>query len=521
MRIMRALTACAALAAILGPVRAESAPRGLEHIQWDDADVRIWDWKRAPVFLAGWTGPVLPYTLRSDRVVPILGEEALVPMKGMDVVDVLPLSDNEILFEARFRPGPGGPSRGAGLYYHRTGSAEPKPVAGTEAIGLHTGCVYPKSRQVAFARGGTEVIARLGPAGQLVGLQEAGSPLSQCLWLGHDELIGIATSGGRLTRCRSTAGQIACAGTSALEGLDSASKLFLTRQGKAGVLGRRSNEPNSGIFLFSKDFESVSGPMADRDSPGGASILDYDGEIRRYGFHAKYFINLARDAAGVVYSAARIGSKVFGIVSTPARPKSLARLERGAWKLFQSEKEAAKPDGPPLREVWIQLRSGYLVQAFHFGRPDSDKAVIWWHGGNQVGNSSPRYSPYFHFLAENGYSTLAVNYPGDLGRGPGHSGKFTEPFLTDTADASVRYLREAGATRIVSWSLSGGLRLQQSVLGAQEKVSGIIDQVGRLVDRDEKGKRVGRGYGTRRHRELAAQRGIPYFTIRGRFDNPD
>jgi len=128
--------------------------------------------------------------------------------------------------------------------------------------------------------------------------------------------------------------------------------------------------------------------------------------------------------------------------------------------------------------------------------------VVWWHGGPHE-NVSPRFNPYFAALNRMGFSVLAVNYPGSTGRGAAYEGRFDAASVGDCLSAVWHHLERESVTTIVSWSISSGNAVQELLLARGHAVSAIVDQAGR---------------GRSRILELAAERGVPVLTLRGRHD---
>jgi hypothetical protein len=221
----------------------------------------------------------------------------------------------------------------------------------------------------------------------------------------------------------------------------------------------------------------------------------------RFGSESRYWSSLAPDFDGIVYRTRRIGDTYFAIVATPQRARTLARLRSGGWELIgpASSTPADGVDAP--REIWVSSETGERYQAFEFGPANAKKRVVWWHGGPHE-NVSPRFNPYFAAINRMGFSVLAVNYPGSTGRGAAYEGRFDAASVRACLSAVWRHLEGESVTTIVSWSISSGNAVQELLLTGILPVSGIIDQVGR---------------GKSRILSLAALRGVPVLTIRGRY----
>ncbi|MGI9592438.1 MAG: alpha/beta hydrolase family protein, partial [Myxococcota bacterium] len=229
---------------------------------------------------------------------------------------------------------------------------------------------------------------------------------------------------------------------------------------------------------------------------------DHDGQRARVGHESRYRATYVYDPSAVVQTLRRLGSESYAIVATPASGRSLARLRGGRWELLRHPASAEPASPPAIRELWLRGEAGSRYQAFLFGDPGARRVAVWWHGGPHE-NVSPRFNPYFQRLSELGFAVLAVNYPGSTGRGADYERAWRRPEVEDCIDAVWRQLAELRPSHVVSWSVSIGVRVQSLLLLRGHPLSGAVDQA---------------GWGRTPLVGLADARGLPLFTIRGRFD---
>ena len=271
--------------------------------------------------------------------------------------------------------------------------------------------------------------------------------------------------------------------------------------GRVGLIARRRGEAFRSAWSLDPTHSQLTRLPVPRDLRG--DVLWHDGSALRWGLESRFHSSVASDPGSVVSDLARIGESYFGIVSSPSVGRTLARARAGRWELVPHPRSRWPRRPAPIQELWIEGDAGERFQAFLFGAPESKQIVVWWHGG-PTENVSPRFSPYYQRLSELGYSVLAVNYPGSTGRGADYEARFRPEDLRACIRAVWQQLARRGALRVVSWSVSTGITPQLLLLDSGLPVSALVDQA---------------GWGRSPIVERSEERGLPLFTIRGRYDD--
>ena len=338
--------------------------------------------------------------------------------------------------------------------------------------------------------------------------QDPVPPFEGCVFADPHTVVGVERrpDGYRVHRCTVPAeGSVVCREHAPLRDVLRFVKVISPTPGAAGLIALRVGPAFRLPYLFTGEAGGLE-PIPLRARVTG-DVLDYDPEAIRWGFESRYRSSLHPDAEEVVYAQRKIAGRWFAIVAAPRVPRTLAESSPAGWSVRLHPSVAVPEDAPEPRETWLSATSGERYQTFVFAGPHSkpERIVLWWHGGPGE-NVSPRFNPYFHELTRRGFTVWAINYPGSTGRGAAYEMRFTRAALLDCLDAVWTGLRAAGARTVVSWSVSTGNVLQTTLLAADRgrfPVSAIVDQVGK---------------GRTRILELAAARGVPIYTIRGRYD---
>jgi len=461
---------------------------------WGQAQSHLAELGGRPLISANWEGRYRPYLFDGEALAPLL-PQGPPAAADLDLFTPLALSAHELLLAGTAS---GKPDYDVFLY--DLTSKRLTNLTSTPTLDEGRLCLHPGSRLVAFRAGGKQRFARV--ADGLEPLAHEPVPgFRKCLFVDAKLLLGVEAtrSGYTLHRCSVTESSVACAPSPAFSTLDHFVAFIRPAPAAAGVIARRRGDAFRRAWLLTPEADALAAaPVA----PVEADVLDFDGKAVRFGSESRYWSSLAPDFDGIVYRTRRVGDTYFAIVATPQRARTLARLQPDGWELIQSAASTPAAAANAPREIWLSSETGERYQAFQFGPANAERQVVWWHGGPHE-NVSPRFNPYFAALNRMGISVLAVNYPGSTGRGVAYEGRFDAASMRDCLSAVWRHLERGPVTTIVSWSISSGNAVQELVLAHGHAVSAIVDQAGR---------------GRSRILELAAERGVPVLTLRGRYD---
>jgi hypothetical protein len=488
-RVRAGIVACIGALACTAPTNAASSVP-----YWGQVQSHLEVLDGTPLVAANWHGRYRPYVLARDAFVPLLQSD-VAGIADVDLVSPLAVSANEVLLlgSASGRPE-------YDLFLYDRPSAALTNLTATPTVDDGNPCVNETTRLLAFRTGSGEQIARLRHG--LVPLSHPRLPaFERCTWVDATTLIGIERVGleYRLHRCTVADDAVACERRPGLDDVENVTALprpfpLVT------IVARRRGELFRRPFMLPSPFSALT-PAALGFMPEG-DVLDLDGDAMRVGFHGRYTSSLVPDSAATVYTTRRIGNATFAIVATEHMTRTLARAERGAWRLIRDSSVVMPEHLARPIEVWMRSPAGEVYQAFYFGPTQPERVIVWWHGG-PAESVSPRFNPYFHRLNQLGFAVLAVNYPGSTGRGAAFEARFEPRALGDCVRATWAYLRENDVRDVVSWSVSSGITVQAAVLAQRVPVSAIVDQA---------------AWGRSTVRQEAARRGIPVFAIRGRHD---
>lgn len=239
-------------------------------------------------------------------------------------------------------------------------------------------------------------------------------------------------------------------------------------------------------------------------------ILQRSGQNFRFGRQSHY--QLWSDAHGKATSKELVmhrvdwrAEPVAAVLSHPLLPRMPAIWTESGWRVAMPL-EMSLPIAPPVaEELWVGEGQA-KQQVMWFGPRTAQRVVVWLHGGPRE-NVSLRYSPYFHYLVQQGFSVAAVNYPGSTGRGLEYEASFKVEPLRQSILALSQYLEEEGVEVVVPWSISAGVHVLGVWLKAGVSTTAIIEQASSTsVARQQE------------LRDIARRRGLPFFRIRGRYD---
>ena len=461
---------------------------------WGQAQSHLAELGGRPLISANWEGRYRPYLFDGEALAPLL-PQGPPAAADLDLFTPLALSAHELLLAGTAS---GKPDYDVFLYDAATGSLKNLTDTPTQDEGRL--CVRPEGRLVAFRVGREQRFARV--ADGLEPLEHDPVPgFRECRFVDATSLLGVerTRAGYTLHRCSVTGSSVACAPSPALSTIDQFVTLIRPSPTTDGIIARRRGDAFRRAWLMAPGAAALTpAPL----EPVQADVLDFDGEAVRFGSESRYWSSLAPDFEGIVYRTRRIGGTYFAIVATPRSSRTLARLGANGWKLIRPASSAQAAAADPPREIWLRSETGGRYQAFEFGPANADKRVVWWHGGPHE-NVSPRFHSYFAALNRMGFSVLAVNYPGSTGRGAAYEGSFDAASVGDCLSAVWRHLERASVKTIVSWSVSSGSAVQELLLAHGHPLAAVIDQA---------------GWGRSRILALAADRGVPVLTIRGRYD---
>lgn len=496
----------------LGRCPADSVPL-LGHVTWGQVVSGLVGWNGTLVFNATFHGRVLPYELAGEGAKPLFSPEQRRRTEGWTFYRLISAGPESLVMLARTRPD----WKNKELFLFRRPSREAEGtitnLTATADLDEDDLCAHPPSGAVSFAiSDGRQGFARLRGAA-LAEVKWVRRKLTSCQWLSDHELIGIPEDDeDRLVRCTVGTHAVDCAATRPLAGLVERGRLDQLAPGTFGLVAGRPEDPFRRPWTITERLTAAA-PFY-RSQPA-SDIVQVEHDWARVALLSRYVVrhetrldDPPRDEEGVVTAIRLHDGYLYGAYGDRDTPRTIARLQDGRWhpldvaELTLRRWSGSDGSPPPPREVWLRYGDGELVQAYYFGADNPTQAVIWWHGGPRD-NISPRYNPYFHFLNEQGFGVLAVNFPGSAGRGTPYEARSSGAELLDTFRAAVDYLQSSGVERIVSWSISNAGVFQHLALTNSLPLSGVVDQVSNNPNL----------------RVLAKRAHVPYFAIRGSYDS--
>ncbi len=327
----------------------------------------------------------------------------------------------------------------------------------------------------------------------------------KCFWENDQKLLGVSLSkqGYQLYQCDLNEQIMNCARTKALETFVEFSDFF-REQDYVGVIGIKREDTFRKPYVLSKQYDATT-PMKIPSQLMGDVVEVRDGYFRM-GLLSRYVTNLTpKPAPDVIISKFnQIQGTWYAIATDMNHTPTLAILEKGEWQLqkFNVMPPASSINKP--EEVWTTGKSGERYQSYYFGPLTASNVVIWLHGGPQE-SFSPRFHPYVYQLNQMGYGVLAVNYPGSTGRGVEYEYRRSVASHIDSIHSVLDYLKQKKVEQVITWSISYADKLQKEILENNVSISAMIDYAGILPQDTLKA--------------LAAQKNVPYFSIRGKYDH--
>ncbi len=447
----------------------------------------------APLVAANWHGHFRPYVLRDGEYRPLLTPHVDRELARVDLYSPTPVTPRQIVMAGQTA----GKSN-FDLYRWDVDAQALQNLTDSPDVDDGDLCVERSAGLLSFRSGTrTQRFFRAGADGVSILAEPLGLALDRCLWTSPEQLVGVR---GRqppyqLVTCAVTPPRVTCTPSPALADVDHFIDFFVTADRRLGVVARRRGTQFRRAYLVgATGLEEVPGlPLGD--------VLEYDGTHARMGLHGTYWstAETARDDALTLFKLERIGDRYTAIAADAHTNKTVAELRDGRWQLVVPPDVGRADTAAEPFAVWLRARSGALHQAIYVGPLAPTQVVLWLHGGPRE-NVSPRFNPYFHWLNQQGFGVLALNYPGSTGRGAAYEQQFGPDGIADALQAALDYLWSQHVEKVVSWSISTGHNLQFELLAHRFGISALVDQAGR---------------DPRKLRAQAERQHVPYLSILG------
>ena len=450
----------------------------------------------APLISGNWEGRFRPYYLVGEKLLPVINSHEEKIFSDYDFYSPTPL-EGGILMSAQ--------KLGLGnfdlVFYDLQKNALQFATDSTEHDEGNY-CISPQGL-VAFRQDRQQKVARLSQ-GRLQVLSTTTLPsFSRCVWLDQHRFLGATRQNTpiEIYECYSQNTKWLCEPTSLGSDLKSFVGFYQNEDGESGLIGLSSIDEFRRAYAFNADRSNLK--ASTKNPPMKGDVLEVVENRVRLGFHSRYRATLTDSPRTTVFKLKKINTKIYGIVATEEKPKTLAILAGDKWKLLQPPNFSSPLSHSPTSEIWLPTMDGFSVQAFYFGQPDAKKIVLWLHGGPRE-NVSPRFNPYFNELNARGFAVLALNYPGSTGRGRPYELKSRDIIAQHHAVAAAfKFLQKRNSEQIVGWSISDGSKLLYSTLRKRFPYTALVDQA---------------GFRTAATQTLASFLNIPFLSIRGAYD---
>jgi hypothetical protein len=456
----------------------------------------------APLISANWEGRFRPYLYTEGKFNPLFPAELSNQYPQTDFLNPKPLNDSQFLIYAETL----GQANSDLLVFDDSSKKIQKIsyTAHTEPGWYDHSCVSRDNNLISMPTKTGQAFFKLDFTRLSADPIDAGGSapaFSHCLWVNPTTLLGLSKN-NKLYHCEFGNESASCQATLALTGFVSTSQFFQDKSGRPGVIGIQKGETFKQAYVLSKDYTKATLLKTPMKLMG--DILDVQQGHFRVGLHGRFVTDLTRDPApkDIISRFKKIGDTWYAIATNAQYPRTLAVLEKEAWKFLPYHPPVSSSIQTPV-EVITKSATGKHYQSFLYGPATNKKVVVWLHGGPHE-SFSPRFHPYIYSLNEKGYSVLAVNYPGSTGRGLAYSQATSSHYHLDCMQSIAQYLKENQAEEIVVWSVSYGDKLQKDMLEHDFPISKVVDQVGVLPKGVLK--------------QLAQEKSVPYFSIRGKYD---
>ncbi|MDB5038942.1 MAG: hypothetical protein JWQ35_2470 [Bacteriovoracaceae bacterium] len=451
-----------------------------------------------PLLAGNWSGRFRPYVFRKGHYLSLFQERPLKNFENFDFYSPTPISNHEILFAGEELG-----NKKFDLFLYDTQKAKIVPLTNTPGSDNGDFCLSPKKDLIAFRQDQSERIAKLFDQ-TLHYFDGSEMPeFQRCLWVNQNKFLGLA---GRekpfaIYSCETNNEKALCTQSSLGHSLQDFQDFYKTDDGEIGFIALKDDSEFRQAYAINDGFKSSKLSLKNPKAKG--DVLEITDGVSRLGFESRYWSTLSNEKTSIIFKIKKMGSEFFAIAADGNSSKSLAVLDRERWKIQAHPNFSAPSTISEPKEIWLQAANAARTQAFYFGAEHPKKVVVWFHGGPKE-NVSPRFNPYFQELNRRGFGVLAVNYPGSTGRGR----EFQESFKNSGAQSQsmksvFKFLSDNSADEIIAWSISTGAEMQKFILKNGFRVSAVVDQAGQ---------------NSTELRELALDRHIPYFSIRGTND---
>ncbi len=466
----------------------------------------IEEFQDAPLISANWEGNFRPYLYLHDTFHPLLSSEQSALYATTDFYHPKPISPNHFLLYGEEM------GKFSDTLFIFDAVAKKLQKIPTHMDGTSSWysdmCVSKDNALLSYPRQTTQAFYKLNLESLTLTTLTSSTPIpkfKKCMWVNEKQLLGMTKSAQnhQLFKCDLRNNNLTCIESKALTPFFEVTNFFSNKQG-VGFIGIKANEMFRKAHLLSANFSSAREfKMPDKLM---GDVLEIQEEHFRVGLHSRYITDLTRNPSPntIITRFKKINGKWYAIAADAHHERTLAVLENDAWRMLTFNPMPPVSTMQIPQEIWTASAAGERYQSFYYGTPNTTKFVIWLHGGPHE-NFSPRFHSYVYRLNQLGYGVLTVNYPGSTGRGLPYEQKLDQQSHLDCIQSLFQYLKQRNAQQVIVWSISYAAKLQYDILKNNLPVSAVVDQVSHATAADALQK-------------IAADKQIPYFSIRGKHD---